>query len=182
MLVRPDPQAFALQWHRDDVPWSASAEEETSKLGGTEPAWHTQWNLPLYDDDSLVVVPGSHARARTSQEREADLYDLNGKPMPGQVRVELKAGDVAFYDNNILHRGVYDSKKERMTLHGSVGHRKGSRARARNVLQHAVGDWVEQCDFGCLGEGEQREMAEGMRERLVEMGRENGDVGFSLTG
>ncbi|KAK3332168.1 hypothetical protein B0T19DRAFT_456738 [Cercophora scortea] len=176
MLVRPSTP-FALRWHRDDIPWSASAVDEEARLDITKPIHHTQWNLALYDDDSLIVVPGSHARARTQAERSADPF---ADDMPGQIKVQLTAGDVAFYDNNILHRGVYDSAKERMTLHGSVGHVDGSRERARNVLQHGVGEWVEQCDFGGLEEGV-RERAEGMRERLVRMGRENGDVGFSLS-
>jgi hypothetical protein len=191
MLVRPTgpstttapSQPFALRWHRDDIPPTASPEEELSRLKTSpgQPYVHTQWNLPLFDDDSLIVVPGSHARARTETERQADPYEDN---LPGQVTVRLKAGDCVFYDNNILHRGVYDSDKERMTLHGSVGHVKGSRERARNVLQHGVGEWVDRCDFGGLGEGRERRTAEGMRRRLVEMGRENRgrDVGFSLEG
>lgn len=183
MLVRPDGDApFALRWHRDDIPASASAEEEAARLKRDgEPYVHAQWNLPLFDDDSLVVVPGSHARPRTDAERAADPY---ANDMPGQVTVALKAGDVVFYDNNILHRGVYDPRKERMTLHGSVGHADGSRERARNVLQHGVGEWVDRCDFEGLGEGPQRRTAEGMRRRLVELGRENQgrDVGFSLEG
>lgn len=187
MLVRPDKD-FALSWHRDDIPATASAEEEKDRLvlpATEEPRYHhTQWNLSLVDNDtSLVLVPKSHTRPRTDEERAADPFEPN---LPGQLVVELNAGDVAFYDNNILHRGVYSSQKERTTLHGSVGHVAGASSgkRARNVLQHGVGEWVERCDFSALGErGEEaRERAEGMRERLVRMGRENKDVGFSLDG
>ncbi|KAK3303241.1 uncharacterized protein B0T15DRAFT_486725 [Chaetomium strumarium] len=175
-------KGFALRWHRDDIPWSATPEEETARLKREGDRYvHTQWNLPLWDDDSLVVVPGSHKRARTQAERDADPFDEN---LPGQVKVQLKAGDVVFYDNNILHRGVYDGEKERMTLHGSVGHVEGSQERARNVLQHGVGDWVDRCDFSVLGEGKERRTAEGMRRRLVQLGRENQgrDIGYSLEG
>ncbi|KXX73199.1 hypothetical protein MMYC01_210046 [Madurella mycetomatis] len=188
MLVRPDGDGgFALRWHRDDIPPSATPEEEAERLSvreGEDTAkvnMHTQWNLPLFDDESLIVVPRSHRRARTRVEREADPYE---EELPGMVRVKLRAGDVAFYDNNILHRGVYEAGKERMTLHGSVGHVKGSRQRVRNVLQHGVGEWVDRCDFTGLGEGPEREAAEGMRRRLVELGRENQgkDVGYSLDG
>jgi len=186
MLVRPDlktkEEGFALRWHRDDIPASATAEEEMARLKKPGEAYvHTQWNLPLFDDESLVVVPGSHARARTEAERSAGEYEDN---LEGQVVVKLRAGDVVFYDNNILHRGVYDGEKERMTLHGSVGHVKASRERARNVLQHGVGEWVDRCDFAGLGEGRERRTAEGMRRRLVELGRENQgrDVGYSLEG
>ncbi|KAL8819522.1 MAG: hypothetical protein Q9223_002063 [Gallowayella weberi] len=173
LLVRPT-RDFELRWHRDDIPPSASLEEEGKRL--EEPAWHAQWNLALYDDDSLIVVPGSHRRARTEEERAAHPYE---DEMPGQLVVELKAGDAVFYDNNILHRGVYRCAKERMTLHGSVGHVAGGKARARNVLQHGTKEWVDRCRFDGLEE-HMRERAEGMRRRLVELGRvEGGETGFS---
>ncbi|GAB1316003.1 hypothetical protein MFIFM68171_06213 [Madurella fahalii] len=192
MLVRPDgARGFALRWHRDDIPSSATPDEEAERLGvrrddddgggGDKVFLHTQWNLPLFEDDSLIVVPGSHRRVRTAVERAADPYE---DQLPGMVRVKLRPGDVVFYDNNILHRGVYEAGKERMTLHGSVGHVKGSRQRARNVLQHGVGEWVDRCDFSGLGDGPERETAEGMRRRLVALGRENQgkDIGYSLDG
>jgi hypothetical protein len=73
---------------------------------------------------------------------------------------------------------VYDSTAERATLHGSIGHVAGGRVRARNVLQHGVHEWIEKCDFVMLGE-EQRTIAEGMRSRLVQLGKVSGDVGYS---
>lgn len=172
LLVRPDKD-FVLRWHRDDIGPQASSQEELERL--KEPAWHAQWNLALYDDSSLVVVPGSHKRARTERERTADPYAHN---LPGMKIVEMRAGDLVFYDNNILHRGVYNSGVERMTLHGSVGHVKGNKARARNVLQHGVGQWVDKCDFNKLPE-HLKPRAEGMRQRLFEMGESSGNVGFS---
>ncbi|KAJ4311600.1 hypothetical protein N0V94_007864 [Neodidymelliopsis sp. IMI 364377] len=171
MLVRPD-RDFALRWHRDDVPASATAEEEIERL--RRPSHHAQWNLALYDDSSLVLVPGSHARARTDEERNADPFEPK---LPGQVIVQLKAGQVAFYDNNVLHRGVYDSAKQRMTLHGSIGTVAAGGERARNVLQHGVGEWATEDGFAELEDG-MRGRAERMRERLVRLGRRSGDVGF----
>ncbi|KAK8034634.1 phytanoyl-CoA dioxygenase [Apiospora rasikravindrae] len=185
MLVRPDAP-FELRWHRDDVPWTATAEEELARLEAAEHA-HAQWNLALCDGDaSLVVVRGSHRRARTEAERAAEPYQaiLDEQNGDDQITVRLDAGDAVFYDNNIVHRGVYDCAQERLSLHGTVGHRTGSAARARNVLQHGVGAWVDQCDFagGLGGDDRIRERAEGMRERLVQLGRASGDVGFSLEG
>ncbi|KAF2816606.1 uncharacterized protein BDZ99DRAFT_407572 [Mytilinidion resinicola] len=171
LLVRPD-EDFELRWHRDDVPADAGPAEERERLA--RPAWHAQWNLPLYEDDSLIVVPGSHRRARTERERAAGPYETG---LEGEVRVKLGPGDVVFYDNNILHRGKYEKGRERMTLHGSVGCVRGGKGRTRNVLQHGVGEWVGRCDFGGL-EGEVKARAEGMRERLVELGKVSGDVGF----
>jgi ectoine hydroxylase-related dioxygenase (phytanoyl-CoA dioxygenase family) len=172
LLVRPD-EDFELRWHRDDIAPTATAEEELEKLRST--AWHAQWNLALYNDSSLVVVPGTHKRARTETERNADPFESN---MPGQMVVGMKAGDIIFYNNNIFHRGVYNSKVERMTLHGSVGHVKGGNARARNVLQHGVGEWVDKVDFSGLPPNVVKR-AENMRARLKKMGEVSGDVGFA---
>jgi len=172
MLVRPDG-AFSLRWHRDDIPAHATDEEEMAKL--SHKGWHAQWNLALYDDSSLVVVPGSHKRARTAAERAADPYEPN---MPGQLVVKLKAGEVAFYNNNILHRGVYDERKERMTLHGCIGSTKDDGRRAMNVLQHGIGQWVKGYAFEDVENEEWTARAREMREKLVEMGDRAGDVGF----
>lgn len=174
MLVRPEKD-FELRWHRDDIPATATADEEMHRLG--QPAWHAQYNFALWDDDSLVLVPGSHMRARTDAERTADPF---APTLPGQLVVKLEPGDIAFYNNNILHRGVYSAEKERMTLHGSVGHAGGSKLRARNVLQHGVGAWLDRLDLGQL-EGYARERAEAMRRRLLKMGSDSDEVGYSLT-
>lgn len=176
LLVTPTYD-FALRWHRDQIPPSATLNEEVALL--SEPAWHAQWNLALYDDASLIVVPGSHDRARTDAESAADPYE---KDMPSQKVVHLKAGDMVFYNNNILHRGVYDSSVQRMTLHGSIGHVAGGPSRARNILQHGVGSWVENCNFRKLEGKGTKERAEGMRARLLELGREVTDVEFLLEG
>ena len=173
LLVTPTHD-FSLRWHRDDIPPSATPEEELAKL--SQPAWHAQWNLALYDDTSLIVVPGSHNRARTDVERAVDSYRSD---MPGQISVHLKAGDVVFYDNNILHRGIYDSSVPRMTLHGSIGHVNAGNARARNVLQHGVGDWVDRCNFSSLQAKEVHKRAESMREKLLALGRVAEHVGFA---
>lgn len=90
MLVRPDYD-FALRWHRDDIPPSASPAKELARLG--QPAFSAQWNLALYPDASLVIVPGSHRRARTDAERAADPY---APELPGQLVVRLAPGDIVF--------------------------------------------------------------------------------------
>ncbi|PSK56606.1 hypothetical protein B9Z65_6230 [Elsinoe australis] len=179
LLVRPDAD-FQLRWHRDDIPPTASAEEEVARL--QKPILHAQWNLALYDDESLLVVPGSQKRARTEKERGAAPYE---ETIEGMETVRMSAGDVVFYDNNILHTGRYSKDRERTTLHGSMGLRGEERDRARNVLQHGVGLWVRDCDFSTLeGNWEGRrvgDVAEVMRRGLVEMGTGE-DVGWSQGG
>jgi hypothetical protein len=192
LLVAPETRDFELRWHRDDIPWDASPEEEERLLAAKSPGGrqsHAQYNLALCEDRSLIVIPGSHRRVRTETERNAAPYESH---LPGQLAVELKPGDAVFYDSNILHRGVYRAKEEggeetRLTLHGSIGLKEGSggsegessskKVRATAVLQHGVGAWVHRKD-AAFGIGER---AEWMRANLVAMGTGEG-VGFSLKG
>lgn len=189
LLVSPGRrQGFELEWHRDDVRPDVSVEEEARFLREKAPGGrqlHAQYNIALFEDESLVVVPGSHRRVRTETERKAGKYDV----LDGEVRVKLNPGDAVFYDSNILHRGVYGGIDEatelgRMTLHGSVGLRGYRKERCRQVLQHGVGEWVdgEGGGFGSLQDEGKRRVAEVMRRNLVEMGRAVGDVGYSLEG
>ncbi|EEP79317.1 conserved hypothetical protein [Uncinocarpus reesii 1704] len=165
LLVSPTCREFALRWHRDDIPTPPTLppEEELAQLQAKSPAdrpqSHAQYNIALYPDSSLIVVPGSHLRARTQAERDADPFEPD---MPGQQVVTLQPGDAVFYDSNIFHRGVYKGTEIpahesdevegiRMTLHGSVGlaepveeGKKGVRATV--VLQHGVGGWVGRDD------------------------------------
>lgn len=197
LLVAPETIDFELRWHRDDIPNTATPEEEQARLeecqsqnqavGGGGGQSHAQYNLALCTDSSLLVVPGSHRRVRTETERAADPYE---PVLPGQVEVELKPGDAVFYDSNILHRGVYKAKEAggpetRLTLHGSVGLKQTDggdsleekKVRARAVLQHGVGKWVYR-DDAAFGLGDRPER---MRRNLVDMGTGEG-VGFSLQG
>ena len=185
LLVSPTGKRdFELCWHRDDIRPDVSPEEEQRQLAEKTPEGrqlHAQYNIALYEDASLIVVPGSHKRPRTQVEREADPY---ARELPGQVVVGLQPGDALFYDSNILHRGVYQgiaaaTEIGRMTLHGSVGLADQGLERARQVLQHNVGEWVDQARFPLARSIGER--AESMRKRLVSMGRGD-DVGFSLEG
>jgi len=185
LLVSPAENVdFELCWHRDDVKPDVSTEEEERLLREKSPdgkQLHAQYNIALFEDASLVVVPGSHRRVRTEVERNAQPHE----PLSGQMVVELKPGDAVFYDSNILHRGVYtgiDTGKElgRMTLHGSVGLAGHGNERARQVLQHGVGEWVDRAQFPEL-EGSKGNRAEAMRRRLMDMGSGK-DLGYSLVG
>lgn len=188
LLVAPETKDFELRWHRDDIPETATAEEELAQLAAKSPGGrqsHAQYNLALCPDASLIVVPGSHRRARTDVERTAEPYASH---LPGQLIVQLQPGDAVFYDSNILHRGVYKGKEEngeetRLTLHGSLGVKSAEgddekkKVRATAVLQHGVGAWVHRED-AAFGIGERPER---MRANLVAMGTGEG-VGFSLQG
>jgi len=78
---------------------------------------YVQWNIPLYDDEVLWVVPGSHRRLDLPEEREQRHGGVR-TPLPGGVPVELRAGDAVIYSNFILHWGSNYSRRLRRTIHG----------------------------------------------------------------
>ena len=81
----------------------------------TAPVWSVQWNIALYDDASLMVVPGSLGRWNTPDEQAVlDGADL---PMPNAFPVRLRAGEGAAYSPLIIHRGLYRPAPPRATLH-----------------------------------------------------------------
>lgn len=241
MLVTP-PKPFSLRWHRDDVSFNLSPEEEaaalrlvpvspssqehaTAKPLSTSPMppsnpphspstttetnsntlkppphkhTHTQYNIPLLPDASLHLIPASHLRPRTPLECALLSTDPHTDSLPTWISVPLQPGDIVFYNNNLIHRGVYSSDIPRYTLHGSVGDVLGGHSRARNVLQHDVREWVGRCDFAGLmralpapssgiasaamhGESRDKTLrrAEVMRRNLLDLGVRCGDVGFA---
>lgn len=104
-------------WHRDIHPSDmAPMDALTADLTENGPRY-TQWNVPLYDDNVLWVVPGSHRRRNTEQENTNFLIDLK-QPITGGTPVELKAGDGVIYSNFLLHTGSNYMNKTRRTLHG----------------------------------------------------------------
>ena len=73
---------------------------------------YIQWNIALYDDDVLCVVPGSHRRPATAEQDECLRSAGVGRhgrggwvgQLPGAVRVRLAAGDGVAYINQIMHQ------------------------------------------------------------------------------
>lgn len=121
---------YSLGWHRDiiQIPeieienWLFSKERHHNSV---------QINLPLVDEHSLWVVPGSHCRPNTPEEDAvfcgSKHYAPVGNEMPGGVEVTLKAGQAVFYNNNLIHRGhSVNSKIPRRTLH--MGYHSATKA------------------------------------------------------
>lgn len=104
-------------WHRDIHPIDMAPMhllQEDLRENGPR---YVQWNIPLYDDDVLWVVRGSHLRLN-SDEENAQLEKDDQAPLPGSEAVALKAGDGVVYINVLLHWGSDYSSKPRRTLHG----------------------------------------------------------------
>ena len=113
--------SYSLGWHRDII---QIPEEEIEDWLFSPERFHNsvQINLPLVDENSLWVVPGSHNRPNLEEENKAfagsNHYAPVGVEMPGGIPVKLKAGQAVFYNNNLIHRG-YSEKMEipRRTIH-----------------------------------------------------------------
>jgi hypothetical protein len=116
MMCSPVKDHGPASWHRDihpidQAPLRCLQEDLLANGPG-----YLQWNISLYDDDVLWVVPGSHRRANSEEENSQLLADSK-VPLPGGMPVELKAGDGVVYTNTILHWGSNYSAKKRRTVH-----------------------------------------------------------------
>ncbi len=104
-------------WHRDVYPpFSAPIQAYADDIIENGPRY-VQWNIPLYDDKVLWVLPGSHRRLNTPEENELLSTD-DHVPFPGGVKTDLKAGDGVVYITPILHWGSRYDTTMRRTLHG----------------------------------------------------------------
>lgn len=176
MLINPLTD-FELDWHRDTIKPEVTPEQEAEELL-ENPFAGAQFNLALTDDNCLIVVPGSHKRVRTQEERDKTVDESRRKEhITDQITVNLKPGDIVFYNNNILHRASYSSKNKRLTLHGSYGNVKYGKARAKGVLQHGVAEWLPRLQ-------PKNEDLEMLKSKLVDLANQFDGVnlGFALDG
>ncbi|CAN3358254.1 hypothetical protein DICA3_F36796 [Diutina catenulata] len=175
MLINPLTD-FGLDWHRDTIKPECTPEEEAEQLL-KDPYAGTQFNLALTEDPCLIVVPGSHKRVRTEEEREKTTDDDRKKHITGQITVEMHPGDIVFYNNNILHRAQYFANQERITVHGSYGSVEHGKSRAKGVLQHGVAKWLPRLETDNAN-------LKMLKEKLVDLANqfEGIDLGYALDG
>jgi ectoine hydroxylase-related dioxygenase (phytanoyl-CoA dioxygenase family) len=121
ILAANEGTEYSLGWHRDII---QIPQEEIEDWIFSPERFHNsvQINLPLVDENSLWVVPGSHIRPNTEAENAvfagSKHYAPLGSEMPGGIPVSLNAGQAVLYNNNLIHRG-YTKKMilPRRTLH-----------------------------------------------------------------
>jgi hypothetical protein len=136
MLAGGDGKPYIQGWHRDLAPIQGEQEMPVLERGRRTVM---QINAPLFPDRYLTIVPGSHRRPTTAEEREVLANNAAGD-MPGQLVVETEPGDVAFYYPNLLHRGYNPEGRLRWTMHHAF------LAAAAPVYQHERGQesWIRQ--------------------------------------
>ena len=120
LMCSPVRDHGPASWHRDIHPVDQAPLTGLQRDLLENAPGGIQWNVPLYDDSVLWVVPGSHRRPNTQAENEQLLADRT-VPLPDSIPVELNAGDGVAYTNTILHWGSNYSSKLRRTIH--FGHR-----------------------------------------------------------
>jgi hypothetical protein len=175
MLINPLTD-FDLEWHRDTIPAESDPDHEREELAKNQYAG-AQFNLALTDDSCLIVVPKSHSRIRTLDEREKTSSGTRRDYLEGQISVELHPGDLVFYNNNILHGASYSAKQIRITLHGSYGSVHQGKTRAKGILQHGVAQWLPRLQSNNTNLLQ-------LKEKLMTLVKEfeGVDLGYSLKG
>lgn len=141
ILMEPVGLPYCTPWHRD---WhqegrnNSDALKENLRILFRHEDYFNQTNCPLYQDNSLWYVPGSHIglddhlgppigaprnradfEEKTSLERER-LCGEYSRSMPSGVQLNLDAGDYALYRSNGWHLGNYVPYVKRSTLHDYV--------------------------------------------------------------
>lgn len=69
----------------------------------------------MVDDIALSLIPGSHRRFRTGEEYAA-MRDSRRERLPGDMVVDLKAGQTIFWNGDCLHRSAATPGRERLTI------------------------------------------------------------------
>ena len=123
-------------WHRDFYPPRCAPLQSYAEDIIENGPRYVQWNLPLYDDDVLWVVPESHIRFNTEEEDTFMSQDPR-RPLPGGVQTHLKAGDGVAYITPILHWGSNYDTVMRRTIHG--GFSNFTLYKDLNYLEHLSG-------------------------------------------
>ncbi|HEY4118900.1 MAG TPA: phytanoyl-CoA dioxygenase family protein [Byssovorax sp.] len=96
-------------WHRDGQRADPEADRE-----GAATVVHAR--VALVADACLEIVPGSHARPDSREERAVRKGSRRAGAMPGALRVDLDAGDVCVFHAWSIHRATYRRTPPRRTL------------------------------------------------------------------
>jgi hypothetical protein len=134
VMCSPTQRDFGpSDWHRDvGASEMAPLQRLIDDVVENGPRY-VQWNIPLYDDDVLWVIPGSHRRSFGERERTWTPRGLRER-QPDAVPVELRAGDAVVYINYIWHWGSRYDRKLRRTIHG--GHSCFTTHRGADFTRH----------------------------------------------
>ena len=116
LMCNPETDYGPDLWHRDTQPMSRAPLAGIQADMLANGPGYVQWNISLYDDDVLWVVPGSHRRLNTAQENR-ELLKNRRVPLSSGMQVKLEAGDGVMYISTMLHWPSNYSTKLRRVIH-----------------------------------------------------------------
>ena len=150
MMCNPVRDHGPAEWHRDMYPPITAPLRNYNEDVLENGPRYVQWNISLYADDVLWVVPGSHVRRNTAEEN-AQLRADPRVPLPNAVQTRLQPGDGVVYILPILHWGSAYLARRRRCIHG--GFARYAQDRDQSFLPHlslsareAFERWTERTD------------------------------------
>jgi hypothetical protein len=118
LRTNPHDEDMPGGWHRDLGAKSIEAAPQELMALLQKPKRNTRWYVALVDDACLQIVPGSHLRPNTPEEQEILANHVHAD-ISTQKTIQLRRGQVLFWDGNTVHRGVMHKDVERLTLAAS---------------------------------------------------------------
>jgi hypothetical protein len=152
-------------WHRDVHPIDMApldGLQEDLRLNGPP---YLQWQIALYDDSFLHVIPASHLRRNNDEERKIERR-MGVVPLPGQTVVDMKAGDGIVYINNLLHAAEPNGDIKRRTFH--MGYQAFDNKGFTHYHADAMGvDFIEHLSPSCAEQCRQFERLHAQRDDQI---------------
>lgn len=98
-------------WHRD-LQYLGIPEEEQKKRILKDSVWH--FRIPLEEDPGIWIVPGSHNRWDTEEERNIRLElgnHQNDEQIQNAILIPHDPGDLFVFSAHLLHKGEYGKNR-----------------------------------------------------------------------
>jgi hypothetical protein len=121
LFFNPSNPARLPYWHRD-LQYSPMPEEEQAAELSNMLNLHLR--IPLIKETGLELIPGTHMRWDSIDERKVRLEldgHKNSEQLPGSKLITLEAGDVLLFNAQMLHRGQYALNAKRFALDLCLG-------------------------------------------------------------
>ena len=115
IFTNPRHADYSIGWHRDWGKLDRDPDYDAEMAILRKPLTSWRWHLATVDDAALQLVPGTHRRYRTAQERRC-LLETRDADIPGRLSIPLKAGQTVFWCGNTIHRGLNRKDTERLTI------------------------------------------------------------------
>ncbi|PJZ46360.1 phytanoyl-CoA dioxygenase family protein [Leptospira brenneri] len=108
IFFNPKDPSKLPYWHRD-IQYLGIPEDEQSKRIQKDFVWH--FRIPLEKDPGIWLIPGSHNRWDTEEERKVRL-ELEGRKnhenLSDQILIPHSPGDLFVFSAHLIHKGHYD--------------------------------------------------------------------------